>query len=61
MITKTYKFLVSTNYVRSDVSEEVEIEFTEEEYNDEKKREKIIEEQYEEWLWQNIETSWEEV
>ncbi len=61
MTIKTYSFSVKTNYVGSDVIEDVNIEFTEEEYNNEEKREKIIEKVFDEWLWDNIETNWEEI
>lgn len=60
MIKKMYVFSVSTRYVGSEVKEEIEIEFTEEQYNDEEKREQVIQEYYEDWLWENIDTSWRE-
>ncbi|EKS4345067.1 hypothetical protein QB607_003071 [Clostridium botulinum] len=55
IITKKYKFSVATNYVGSKYTDDnVEIEFTKEDYENEEKREEIIQEWYNEWVWQNI-------
>lgn len=62
MITKKYKFSVGTKYVGSIVEhDDIEIEFTKEDYENEDKREDIINEYYEEWVWDNITCNWEEI
>lgn len=51
-------------YAETTPSEDVlEIEMTEEDYNNEKQRNDIIQTEYEEWLWNEIGdyTYWEEV
>lgn len=56
---KKYKFSVGTRYIKSDWTEEVELEFddnaTEEEI------EKEVNEVFEEWVWENAETYWNEI
>lgn len=62
VITKRYKFSVGTKYMGSKVEDnEIEIEFTKEDYENEEKREEIIQEWYSEWVWQNIDCNWEEI
>ena len=61
MITKIYKFSVSTIYVDSEVTEDVEIEFKEEDYNNKERREVIIEKWYKKWMLQNVIVNWEEI
>lgn len=52
MIKKKYLFSVSTKYIGSGVEEEVEIEFTEEEYRNSKTREEKIDNYFQEWLFE---------
>ncbi|BAO04784.1 predicted protein [Clostridium botulinum B str. Osaka05] len=62
MITKRYKFSVGTKYVGSYIEDdEIEIGFTKEDYENGDKREDIINEYYEEWVWENIDCDWREI
>lgn len=56
IIKRKYRFSVSTTYVGSKVMEEVELEF--EGYMTEDEIEKEVEDFYNEWLFENINTSW---
>lgn len=55
------KFTVSTGYVGSKIEEEFtldELGIVEEDYETEKELEKDIEEAYDDWLHENINSSW---
>ena len=60
-ITKKYKFTVGTGYVGSDIEEIVELTFTQEEYEDECERDRVIEKEYIEWMYGQIDSGWEEL
>lgn len=56
-----FKFAVSTGYVGCERSETVEIPDEELEGLDEEARDKVINDYYDEWLWENISTHWSEI
>lgn len=55
-----FKFYVNTGYLKSERKEVVEIDDEDLEGTPEE-REKVINGYYDEWLWENINTHWEEV
>lgn len=59
MIKEVYEFRVSTKYVGSEEVEQVEIEFEGDETDEE--REEIIQEEYNQWLWNTIDTGWKRI
>ena len=56
-----FKFYVSTGYVRSERSEIIEIDDEELDDLSEVEKGKLINELYEDWLWENVNTGWEEI
>jgi hypothetical protein len=52
-----FKFHVSTNKVGSETEEVVEIPDEELEGMDDKEKEDMLEEVFEEWVWENIDTT----
>ena len=60
-ITKKYKFTVGTGYMGSDIEDIVGVDFTQEEYEDECERDRVIENEYIEWRNEQIDGGWEEV
>lgn len=59
MIKEVYEFRVSTKYVGSKEVDQVEIEFKGDETEEEK--EQIIQNEYNEWLWNAIDTGWKKI
>jgi hypothetical protein len=58
LITRKYEFYVSTGFVGSHRQETVEIEFKGDETDEE--IEEIVQEEFNEWVWNEIDASWTE-
>jgi hypothetical protein len=58
-MTKTYKFSVRTNKVGSDCSDNVDIELPDDASPEE--IEEIVEAEFRTWVWENIDSYFEEV
>jgi len=57
MPKEKYEFYVSTPFINSSVKETIEFEIPDE-FNEHEK-EDFIQKQFEEWVWENIESSYE--
>ena len=58
---KKYEFYAATRYIGSDIKEVIEIEFDDYEDMTPEDIEKEVNEYFNEWLFQNIESGWEEI
>lgn len=57
-MVRKFEFSVSTRYVGSEVEETIEIEIPDDATENE--IEEIVQQRYDDWLWNNIDTNWEE-
>jgi hypothetical protein len=55
-----FTFTVATNKVGSDVSRIVEVDDEDLEGRTPAEREEVIKQYFEDWIWNNIDTSWQE-
>jgi hypothetical protein len=56
-----FEFFVGTKYVGSKVSEVVEIDDDEWNDMDEESRQELLNEMFEEWVWNTVDSGWNEV
>ena len=56
MITRKFQFSIATNYIRSEWSEEVELQFEDDETEEE--IENTVNEIYTQWLFENNQGGW---